>query len=244
MAPFGEGESPPLGEADIFAYRLLAPGPDTAVLARFDTGDPWIVEGTHGRGRVLLLAAPIDAEGGTLPVNPDFVPLAHEWLFHLAAAATPRRARAGEPLVIDLPGSLPEVVKELTGTRPDGEAIRAVVVRESGGVRARIDDTSESGVYRLTLPEAPGGSLYGLVESDGRESDPAPLEAAEALKLAEGWSLVFETDTNRLSTRLAETERGGRHEVWRYLVLAALGGLCAEIWLTRRLVRGHGLAGA
>lgn len=245
MAPFGEGESPSLGEADVFAYRLLAPGPDTAVLARFDTGDPWLVEGTRGRGRVLLLAAPIDAEGGTLPVNPDFVPLVHEWLFHLASAsAAVRTSRAGEPLVIDLPATLPESVKELAVTRPDGASIRAPVVRESTGVRARIDDTSESGIYRVALAEAPGGFLYGLVEGDGRESDPAPLEAAEASTLAEGWPLSFETDVDRLSSRLAETSRGGRHEVWRVLILAALGGLCAEIWLTRRLVRGQGLAGA
>jgi hypothetical protein len=243
MAPFGEGDSPALAEADVFAYRLLAPGPDTAVLARFDTGDPWVVEGTRGRGRVLLLAAPVDAEGGTLPVNPDFVPLAHEWLFHLASAsAASRTARAGEPLVIDLPAPWPEGVKELSGTRPDGSPVRASVVRESGGARARVDDTSESGVYRLALPEPPGGALYGLVAADGRESDPAPLEPAEAAKLAEGWPLVFEPDTDRLSARLAETERGGRREVWRFLILAALAGLCGEIWLTRRLVRGTSAA--
>ncbi len=245
MTPFGEGEAPPLGEADIFAYRLLAPGPDTAVLARFDTGDPWLVEGTRGRGRVLLLSAPVDAEGGTLPVNPDFVPLVHEWVFHLASgAAAPRSARAGEPLVLDLPVTVPETVKDMPATRPDGASVRAVVVHESGVVRARIDDTSESGIYRLALPDPPGGFVYGLVESDGRESDPSALETAETAKLAEGWPFVFETDPDRLSSRLAQNERGGRHEVWRFLILAALVGLCTEIWLTRRLVRGQGLAGA
>lgn len=243
MAPFGEGDSPALAEADVFSYRLLAPGPETAVLARFDTGDPWLVEGTRGRGRVLLLAAPVDAEGGTLPVNPDFVPLVHEWLFHLASTSIGLRAsRAGEPLVIDLPVPVVESVKELSATRPDGTSVRASVVRESAGARARIDDTSESGVYRIALAEAPGGFVYGLVEGDGRESDPAPLEPAEASKLAEGWPLAFETDVDRLSSRLAETHRGGRREIWRVLILAALGGLCVEIWLTRRLVRGHGLA--
>ena len=46
-----------------------------SVRARLDTGDPWAVERPHGSGRVLVLATPLDAEGGTLPVNPDYVPL-------------------------------------------------------------------------------------------------------------------------------------------------------------------------
>jgi hypothetical protein len=36
-------------------------------------------------------------------------------------------------------------------------------------------------------------------------------------------------------------ERGGRRELWRGLVLAALAGLCLEVYLTRRLVRSQGL---
>jgi len=36
--------------------------------------------------------------------------------------------------------------------------------------------------------------------------------------------------------------RGRQHPIWRGLVLAALAGLCLEVWLTRRLVRGRGIA--
>ena len=92
MSPFGQGDDPPLAEADFFAYRLLAPVPGASVSARLDTGDPWVVERPMGRGRVLVLATPIDAEAGTLPVNPDFVPLTHEWVFHLAGGSDGRRS--------------------------------------------------------------------------------------------------------------------------------------------------------
>ena len=84
MSPFGLGDNPPLAEADFFAYRMLAPLPGASVSARLDTGDPWIIERNSGRGRVLVLATPVDAEAGTLPANPDFVPWTHEWVFHLA----------------------------------------------------------------------------------------------------------------------------------------------------------------
>ena len=103
MAPFGQGDEPPLAEADFFAYRVLAPVAGASVSARLDTGDPWLVERPWGRGRVLMLATPIDAEAGTLPANPDFVPLTHEWVFHLAGSGGRSPiVRAGEPLIFPL----------------------------------------------------------------------------------------------------------------------------------------------
>jgi hypothetical protein len=74
------------------------------------------------------------------------------------------------------------------------------------------------------------------VARDDRESDIARLGPAEADKLAEGWPLQFDIGTNEGSP-LSAALPGSRHEVWRYLVLAALAGLCLEIHLTRRLVR-------
>jgi hypothetical protein len=179
LSPFGQGDAPPLAEADLFAYHVLSPvaGAGASVPARLDTGDPWAVEQPQGRGRVLVLAAGLDARSGTLPVNPDFVPLIHEWVFHLASP----------------PGSGDEDAPE-----PDRD----------------------------------------------RESDPAPLEPGEAARLSAGWPLTFETDPARLESHLFAAERGGRQELWRGLVLAALAGLCLEIYLTRRLLRSQQLGPA
>jgi len=64
---FGKGDSPPLAGADLFAYSILEPSKEASVVARLDTGDPWIIERRYRRGRVAILAGPVDAEGGTLP---------------------------------------------------------------------------------------------------------------------------------------------------------------------------------
>ena len=244
MSPFAQGEAPPLAEADFFAYRVLVPATGAAVLARLDTGDPWVVERPLGRGRVLALATPIDAEAGTLPVNPDFVPLTHEWIFHLAGGSESALVHAGEPLVFPLPTAPAPDRKTLPLQTPSGAAALAAIAPPRGGsaAQARYDDTIESGIYRLTLPDPPGGFVYGAVAGDGRESDVALLDPAEAARLAEGWPLVFEPDPARLDARLLAAESGGKREVWRYLVLAALGGLCIEVYLTRKLVRSQGLA--
>ena len=53
---------------------------------------------------------------------------------------------------------------------------------------------------------------------------------------------AFEAEATKLSSRIAEGGGSPRHEIWRTLVLAALGGLCVEVWMTRRMARTRGLA--
>ena len=239
MTAFALGDAPALAEADFFAFQTLSPVDGSAVLARFDTGEPWVVERRVGRGRVVVLSAAIDAEAGTLPVNPDFVPLAHEWIAYLAGGGESLLVRPGQPLVFPLEVSPPNEVTTLAIETPGGIKARAEVIRGAGFASARFDDTTESGVYRLTLPDPPGGVVFGTVLADEREIDMTPLAQAEAGKLAEGWPMTFDTEANQGSTPLAAATSAGKHEVWRMLVIAALLGLCLEIYLTRRLVRAQ-----
>jgi hypothetical protein len=69
-----------------------------------------------------------------------------------------------------------------------------------------------------------------------------PLDPAEAVKLADGWPLSFHADPNQVNDRFFAAEPGSKHEIWRILIVAALGGLCLEIYLTRRLIRTQSVA--
>ncbi len=243
VGPLGQGDTPALVEADFFSYHMLSPRDKASVIARLDTGDPWIVERPHGRGRVVMIASALDAEAGTLPVNPDFVPLMHELILHLGAgtSASPS-VRPGEPITFDLAGVKVPAETTLSLLIPDGTTIRVPTIQSGESTRVKHADTSEPGVYRLTRPNPPGGFAYALVSSDPREGDPTPLEPAEAAKLSEGWPLAFESDPAKLPTLIAKGGGSPRHEVWRGLIFAALGGLCLEVWMTRRMARTRGLA--
>jgi hypothetical protein len=241
MSLFAQGDSPALAEADFFAYRLLEPAPGATTLARLDTGDPWVIHGRTGRGSVVVISTAIDAEAGTLPVNPDFVPLAHEWLSYLAGGGGSPVVLPGERLIFKISPRLAGDRTELAIETPGGTVTRAQVEKGQIMSQVRFEDTSESGIYRLVLPEPPGGFLYAAVMRDGRESDLAQLDAAEARQLSEGWPLTFEQDPDRLIASLFASGPDGKHEIWRFLIIAALAGLCLEIYLTRRLVRGQGL---
>ncbi len=243
LAPLGQGEGPPLAGADLFEYRVLEPAKDASVAARLDTGDPWIVERRFGHGRVAIVAGPIDAEGGTLPVNPDFVPWAHELIYQLASASTgAHAARPGEPIALELDPVPPAGVLNLGVTTPSGSQAQATVVRSQGKAQARLDDTSEPGIYQVHLPDPPGGSAFATVAADVRESDLRPLEPAEVKALARELPLSFETEPDRLTGRMFARGPESRHEIWRYLVLGTLAGLCMEVWLTRRMVKSSGMA--
>ena len=53
---------------------------------------------------------------------------------------------------------------------------------------------------------------------------------------------AVETDPTIVTRDVLSAGGTPRRELWRYLILAALAGLCLEIYLTRRLVRGQSLS--
>ncbi len=241
MSPFGLGDDPSLAGADFFAYRRLIAADGAAVPARLDTGDPWLVERPVGRGRVAAASTPFDADSGTLPVNPDFVPMAHELIYSLAGGGPSPVVAAGEPMLFPLDPVPPLGVASLVVETPGGHRARAAVVRADGSTHARLDDASEAGIYRLARPDPPGGFAYAAIAGDAHESDMTPLDQAEAEHLSQGWPLEFADGPEHLGTRLAGRTTAGKREVWRVLVLAALAVLCVEVFLTRRIVRAQGL---
>ncbi|QDV38889.1 BatA domain-containing protein [Tautonia plasticadhaerens] len=255
LGPLGSGESPPLGSASLFASFLLEPagGDDPAgVSARLDSGEPWLVDrkapGSPGSGRVALLAGPLDAEGGTLPANPDFVPFVRELVFLLAdpgdggPGSDASIARPGEPIAVPIDPA-PEALGSAVPVRtPSGRVVSAAVEREGDAALARLAEADEPGLYRFDLP---GGPRYRRVATpDGPPPDPSPLSPDEADALAEGWPLSFSTDVEADPLPSSAPPGRSRRPLWRGLLLAALAGLCLEVWLTRRLALRRGIPAA
>ena len=246
MEPFARGERPALASADLFGAYQLTPASNASVLARLNTGNPWVVERRQGTARVLLLANALDAEGGTLPVNADFVPLLHECVLHLAKREEPHVLQPGTPWELELPSSIsadPDLKNlDLIEVPPSSGRTSGFVPisRTEGVARIRYEQTHESGLYRLRLPSPPGGFAHALVEMDEREADLASLSPAETRTLAERTSIQFEASPSDLPLHLLQAESGGRVETWRPLILLALANLCLEVYLTRRLARTQG----
>jgi von Willebrand factor type A domain/Aerotolerance regulator N-terminal len=245
LAPLGSGESPPLTRAGLFSFWKVEPAQGdqpSRILASLDSGDPWIIERPIRRGLSVVVAGALDAEGGTLPVNPDFVPFVHELIFHLAnPSRRMNEIRPGQPIEFALDFPMPESVTTLTVVTPSGRDVEAGIERGRGQSLARVDNAREPGLYRLRLPDPPRGFSFATLLPNPNASDPTLLSADDTERLSEGWPLRFDSSTNPNdldSDQSGTSNVTGPRPFWRFLVLAALAGLCVELILTRRMARG------
>jgi hypothetical protein len=126
--PPGSGEGP--GKGAFFRYyRLEGGGKPLLTLAN---GDPLLVEGAWGRGRVFLWASSADGEWTDLPLHAAYVPWIQGLLKEavgLSKAPLPPARRIGEPppAGAGVPAS-PEAPGVRRVSRPEGEARQAVNV--------------------------------------------------------------------------------------------------------------------
>lgn len=78
-------------------YWQSEPSADSRVLMRFDNGDPALIEGDAGDGRVLLLTTALDTSWSNLPLQGLYLPFVHEMLDYLAQPPrTPGAYMAGD----------------------------------------------------------------------------------------------------------------------------------------------------
>jgi hypothetical protein len=121
-------------------YWRSEPVADSRVLMRFDNGDPALVEGGTGEGRVLLLTTALDTSWSNLPLQGLYLPFVREMLDYLARPPRmPAAYEAGDR--IDLSSRL-ETGGELAVRHSGGEQVvltslnTALEAREPGILRA------------------------------------------------------------------------------------------------------------
>ncbi len=234
------------------------------VLARLQTGAPFLVSGQFGRGSILLLTVPLDADWSTLPAKPDYVAFVHELLFQLAARRGDRNVVVGQPLVSPLAVNVEPT--EFVFNSPDGELREPQLGGDDTSRLLVLNDTSLPGMYvlrkkgpngpapvRPSLPQRGGGLTPGnaaeikqpafgpgrelfVVNADRAESNLTPLTDEQLATLTADDRMQFAREPR--DTRIVDSDNLPRHELWQFLFLAFLGLLVFEVLMTRRLVRG------
>ncbi len=229
---FVRGRPDPLPDAIIARFFPAIPRSGNAqVLGSYASGQPFLIESNWGRGRVILMTTPLDADWSTLPLSSFYLPVMQSMIRHLAGGAiADRNLVSGQPLVA--------VFDEPVGSRvavqlPDGHHEVIEVSRLSQRSEVRFINTEPPGLYRLRAQQ--GGkwkTIHFLVQPPREESDLASLTE-------EGWSelqsrLGFErldTEGAALASRISAA-RAGR-ELWASLLLCVLGLAFVEMFLAR-----------
>ncbi len=176
----GEG----LATARFFKFMLLEPVPDSiehAVVLRFESGAPALVERQVVKGRVLLLATTVDRDWTDLPIHPGFLPLIQQSARRLTGlsedAANPSLL-VGQSRELELGAD----ERRIEIMKPDGVLWVAHQERGVGHKTVIFNETDQPGAYHVraiapdgTVVPRPGDTF--VVNLDPRESDPARLAA-------------------------------------------------------------------
>jgi len=226
-----------LGEVATRALQGVVPAGSSAggtrVLARWDDAArrPAVLEKRFGRGRTLLWSVGADRAWSDWPIEPTFLLAVRE-----AARACADRgadglvATAGAPLVLDTRGA---PARDPVLATEDGEALgRLVLVGDAGAPIVTFEGVRRAGVHRLGWTGTERVERKVAVQPDPAESDLARVGDAELAAWA-GASAPRVVPAAELETALA----GGR-EVWRALLVGALGLVVLEAllaaWVGRR----------
>ncbi len=202
------------------------------VLARFDNGNPALIEQRHGRGRLLVLTSGWHPDDSQLARSTKFVPLVMRVLENAGSDDLVRsQYQVGESIGLpnDETQSAPFVV-----TTPNGEEVELALGAPT------FDGTDTPGIYRLERDDSPSEFAVNLASA---ESITAPFDAAEL----EQWGVRLGHENKRADIverrrQMRDVELEKKQKLWRWLIVAALGILVLETWLAGRAGRGASAA--
>lgn len=228
---------------------VAASGGMMQTIAALGTGDPLLLQGSYGRGSLLLMTSGLDISWNRLPAVTDYVPFLHEAVFQLAASRVVRNVDFGAPLrSVVLNSDIADerdLVDGTAGFRSAGflnpaDQFQAVESRNWDGESVfQFVDTRLPGAYELKSSES-GQTLDAFVVNyDQSEHDPASLTMKDKERLTVNDRLTFVESVDALSQQMYRDE--SKSELWGLLLWAFLALLMVEVWMTRRLVQ-HGYA--
>jgi hypothetical protein len=247
--PFRAPRSGDFSSARFYSYRGLSAAKDATVIARFDTGEPALVERAAGRGRVVVFASTLDLNWNDLALKPMFLPFVHQLGRHLSGfKEQPAWLTIGQVLDVD--------AAEIAAGATTASAARAAAGRtvlSPGGQRRELASASSDA--------AGGGAMAGTsaielteqgfyeVRGSGREPGPT-IVAASNVSLAE--SNLDRMDPQELVGAVTGNGPSGSssgqdvlpdeaqelaQRVWWYLLFAGILLLIAESALADRYSR-------
>lgn len=225
FAPFRTARSS-LSVPRFWIYPRVQPAAGAEIVARFDDGLPAIVERRTGAGRVVLVAAPLEAGGGDLPLHGEvFLPFVRRLALHSSGhESAPLWRLTGESW------NPQAIARDPVVSTPAGEIVRPTA--DSAGTAVAL---TESGVYGLYEGRIGGEPVAVVaVNAPPGESDLTPVDPRELLL---GVRLSDEA-VDAAHARAEPKELEGRQGLWRLVILIVALVLIVETLLATTGWRG------
>lgn len=234
FAPLSDARFADFTKIHIWKHHIVDPAeiPKSRVLARFDDGNPAVLESPLGAGRVLLATSGWRPEDSQLVLSSKFVVLLNALLdYSRGDFEHSARYHVGDSVPVPRPESAAPVA--LTMRLPDQTEVPIAQDDES------FTGTVMPGVY--TVAEASSTPVRFAVNVAPEESrtSPMPIEQLEAFGLqlepANDERTADRAGAHQRQLKARELER--RQQMWRWLILGAVLVLFVETWLAARTTR-------
>jgi hypothetical protein len=233
FAPFADPRFSDFTKIHFWKYRRVSAAalPGARVVAKFDNGDPALLDMPVGKGRILILTSGWQPEDSQLALSTKFVPLLYSTLDYSGAAAPPPQQFAVGDVVPLAPVLGVETLPASIRT-PDGSEIKLAAGETN------FSQTTMPGIYTAVFTSTQSSSGFA-VNLDAAESRTAPLSTDELERLGAPMTppATMTTRTSEQKVRLQNSELENRQKLWRWFLLAALAVLLLETWLAGRTAR-------
>lgn len=238
--PFREAGTGNFAASRFFRTRRLEPTDSARVLARFDDGNPALVEGRAGRGRILTWAGTLDTYWTNLPVQPVFLPFVHRSVLHLAGRGGDDVPSRTVGSVLSAPSDAPDDEEAVPSTDPEARWTAVLTPSEE---RIELEGREaplvldESGFYELLEGDAETGRPVA-VNVDPGEGDLTPRdtqEIAAAVSATAPASTAGGEGEEQASASVRAEDIERYQGVWRYLLIGALLLLVGETVVSNRM---------
>ena len=196
LAVFSGDASDMLTRSRFYRYYSVAgeEGAEADVLLSYEDGRPFLLEGSLGRGRVLLFTSTADRDWTDLPTRIAYVPLVHSLMGYaaqLSEAAQRSQVFLPGPTSVRMPGA--QEGGSLAIFTPDGKELVSRFVNRDGVVEAPVTEYTVPGIYRLNAGTDPD---YLAVNATRAESDFAKLQQPDLQKRWEPMSVILQEESD------------------------------------------------
>jgi hypothetical protein len=232
FAPFADPRFSDFTKIHFWEYVRVdeATIPHARTVAKFDSGDPALIEVPTGSGRVLVLTSGWQPHLSQLALSSKFVPLLYSILETSGVPMPlPVQYRVGDS--VPLSALVSQARMPTTIGAPDDRRFTV------DSATNNFTQTDVPGVYKVMTDE---GTRRFVVNLDPAESRTAPLAAEELERF--GVPLLQPGPSQRdpeleRKTRLQNADLESRQKLWRWLVAGTLAILLVETWLAGRTAR-------
>ena len=211
-----------LAAARVFGYLRSDAKPNTSVLARYEDGSPALVEGSAGKGRVILFTSSLGPSWNDLALTPLYLPFVQQMIRYLASGEEGSWYALGQTFRVTKDPAGPPAVDA-----PDGARLTENRLTPEGDL---LITGRQPGFYRLRYSSRPD---FAAVDLNATEGDFTKIDFGAFMNSVTGGS--GKAASREASRNLSNEEIENRQKVWWPLLFLALLLLVSESLLAQRI---------